>query len=182
MFPQKKDLFPSFHFLFFQALTCFASSLSLSLSAAGQQRLQSFTPQNVGRKYIGLDWVSWAQAFKHAKRPTPKGLHYGPKGLTKAGQCCARFEPSDRVFNGSDLISIINDQESFIAEIRFEPSNTQSDGRYCAQLHSNPSGFRPHPALLFFLRTWVCLMVTEIFKGRLVNFKMMLSESIPKLR
>ncbi|KAI8560298.1 hypothetical protein RHMOL_Rhmol04G0244500 [Rhododendron molle] len=36
-------------------------------------------------------------------------------------------EPSDHASNGSNLISATNNQESFIAEIRFEPLNTRSD-------------------------------------------------------
>ncbi|KAI8563087.1 hypothetical protein RHMOL_Rhmol03G0086100 [Rhododendron molle] len=36
---------------------------------------------------------------------------------------CTAFEPSDRASDCSDLISATNDRESFIVEMRSEPSN-----------------------------------------------------------
>ncbi|KAI8544281.1 hypothetical protein RHMOL_Rhmol08G0284000 [Rhododendron molle] len=43
---------------------------------------------------------------------------------------CGRytFEPSDRTFNGSDLILTMNSSRSLVAEKRSEPSDARSDG------------------------------------------------------
>ncbi|KAI8534017.1 hypothetical protein RHMOL_Rhmol10G0055400 [Rhododendron molle] len=54
-------------------------------------------------------------------------------------------EPSDRVSNGSDLISAINGSRLLVAEMRFEPSDAKSDGSemrstvLCTSLHSTNS-------------------------------------------
>ncbi|KAI8535869.1 hypothetical protein RHMOL_Rhmol10G0207600 [Rhododendron molle] len=37
-------------------------------------------------------------------------------------------KPSDRVSDGSNLISTINDQEPFITEMKFEPLDARFDG------------------------------------------------------
>lgn len=47
--------------------------------------------------------------------------------------CCAQSEPSNCASNDLDLISTINNQESFIVGIKSESSNAQSDGSDCAQ-------------------------------------------------
>ncbi|KAI8552719.1 hypothetical protein RHMOL_Rhmol06G0288700 [Rhododendron molle] len=61
--------------------------------------------------------------------------------LWTLGWCCAvrctascYAPPSyriDRASDSSDLISVINDQELFIAEMRFELSDAQPIARYC---------------------------------------------------
>ncbi|KAI8549772.1 hypothetical protein RHMOL_Rhmol06G0051300 [Rhododendron molle] len=72
--------------------------------------------------------------------------HFLNFGLVLCSRAVLRtFEPSDCAFDGSDLISTINDRESFIAEMRSEPSDTRSNDSKATNtvlripLHTAPS-------------------------------------------
>lgn len=56
-------------------------------------------------------------------------------------------EPSDRASDGSDLILAINDRESFIAKMRFEPADARSNGLEMCSTGAERTTGQLHPSI-----------------------------------
>lgn len=71
---------------------------------------------------------------------------------SKVNMLCT-FELSDRESDGSNLILIINDRESFIVNMRFEPSNAQFDGSDVRYIILRIPLYNTNPQ--FVIETWI---------------------------